>query len=184
MSRNFKGNTLLNRFNNFLFHTSVAFPDHTDSFSDGPQVKTGGIGRRGFNLQSKRQEGRMLEEEKGQGKAVAATASASSIPNAPVGKGKRKVGSLNGERQMMSASISKERGIGRESAHNSSPTQVLERSRILRKDEMILRLGNGKAVAAEVMGSLNLVISDHIQIELKDCSYVPSIINILFSFLF
>ncbi|KAL0420304.1 UNVERIFIED_CONTAM: Retrovirus-related Pol polyprotein from transposon TNT 1-94 [Sesamum latifolium] len=49
------------------------------------------------------------------------------------------------------------RGIGRGSVHNSSPTQVLERSRKLSKDEMILRLGDGKAVATEAVGSLSLV---------------------------
>ncbi|KAL0448776.1 UNVERIFIED_CONTAM: hypothetical protein Slati_1434000 [Sesamum latifolium] len=58
---------------------------------------------------------------------------------------------------MMSAYIAKERGIGRGSVHNSSPTQVLEKSRKLSKDEMILRLGDGKAVAAEDVGSLRLV---------------------------
>ncbi|KAL0319620.1 UNVERIFIED_CONTAM: hypothetical protein Sradi_5223500 [Sesamum radiatum] len=36
--------------------------------------------------------------------------------------------------------------------------KVLQRSRKLSKDEMILRLGDGKAVAAEAMGSLRLVI--------------------------
>ncbi|KAL0451358.1 UNVERIFIED_CONTAM: hypothetical protein Slati_1113900 [Sesamum latifolium] len=40
--------------------------------------------------------------------------------------------------------------------------QVLERSRKLSKDAMILRLGDGKVVAAEAVGSLSLVISDHI----------------------
>ncbi|KAL0411378.1 UNVERIFIED_CONTAM: hypothetical protein Slati_3727500 [Sesamum latifolium] len=78
---------------------------------------------------------------------------------------------LRGRRQMMSACITKERGIGRGSAHNSSATQVLERSRRLSKNEMILRLGDGKAVAAEVMGSLSLVISGRIRIELKDYFY-------------
>ncbi|KAL0405355.1 UNVERIFIED_CONTAM: hypothetical protein Slati_3849400 [Sesamum latifolium] len=58
---------------------------------------------------------------------------------------------------MMFVCIAKERGIGRGSVHNSSPTQVLERSRKLSKDEMILRLGDGKAVAAEAVGSLSLV---------------------------
>ncbi|KAK4383004.1 hypothetical protein Sango_2818700 [Sesamum angolense] len=37
----------------------------------------------------------------------------------------------------------------------------------LSKDEMILKLGHGKTVAAEVVGSLSLVISDHIWIKLK-----------------
>ncbi|KAL0457765.1 UNVERIFIED_CONTAM: hypothetical protein Slati_0403700 [Sesamum latifolium] len=52
-------------------------------------------------------------------------------------------------------------------AHICNNLQVLERSRKLSKDEMILRLGDGKAVAAEAVGSLSLVVSDHIRIELK-----------------
>ncbi|KAK4384677.1 hypothetical protein Sango_3036900 [Sesamum angolense] len=55
--------------------------------------------------------------------------------------------------------------------------RVLERSRRLSKDEMIIRLGDGKAVAVEAMGSLSLVINDHIRIELKDCYYVPNAIR-------
>ncbi|KAL0405945.1 UNVERIFIED_CONTAM: hypothetical protein Slati_3908400 [Sesamum latifolium] len=58
-------------------------------------------------------------------------------------------------------------------AHIWNNLQVLERSRKLSKDEMILRLGDGKVVAAEAVGSLSLVVSDHIRIELKDCYYVP-----------
>ncbi|KAL0416612.1 UNVERIFIED_CONTAM: Copia protein [Sesamum latifolium] len=75
---------------------------------------------------------------------------------------------------MMCACIAEERGIGRGSVHNSSLTQVLERSRRLSKDEIILKLGDGKVVAAEAVGSLSLVISDHIWIESKECYYVPS----------
>ncbi|KAL0445124.1 UNVERIFIED_CONTAM: Transposon Ty2-B Gag-Pol polyprotein [Sesamum latifolium] len=75
---------------------------------------------------------------------------------------------------MMSACIAKERGIGRGNVHNSSPTQVLKRSRKLSKDEMILRLGDGKAVAAEALGSLRLVVSSHITIDLKDVYFVPN----------
>ncbi|KAL0405470.1 UNVERIFIED_CONTAM: hypothetical protein Slati_3860900 [Sesamum latifolium] len=60
-------------------------------------------------------------------------------------------------------------------AHICNNLQVLERSRRLSKDEMILRLGDGKAVAAEAVGSLCLVISDHIQIELKDYYYLPNV---------
>ncbi|KAL0455150.1 UNVERIFIED_CONTAM: hypothetical protein Slati_0854200 [Sesamum latifolium] len=74
---------------------------------------------------------------------------------------------------MMSACICKERGIGRGSVHNSSPTQVLERSRKLSKNEMILRLGHGKVVATEAVGSLRLVVSSHIRIDLKDVYFVP-----------
>ncbi|KAL0455181.1 UNVERIFIED_CONTAM: Retrovirus-related Pol polyprotein from transposon RE2, partial [Sesamum latifolium] len=75
---------------------------------------------------------------------------------------------------MMSACIAKEMGIGRGSVHNSSSTQVLERSRKLSKDEMVLRLGNGRVITAEAVGSLSLVVSNHIRIEFKDCFYVPS----------
>ncbi|KAL0439896.1 UNVERIFIED_CONTAM: hypothetical protein Slati_2472600 [Sesamum latifolium] len=42
-------------------------------------------------------------------------------------------------------------------AHICNNLQVLERSRKLSKDEMILRLGDGKTVAAEAVGSLSLV---------------------------
>ncbi|KAL0401902.1 UNVERIFIED_CONTAM: Retrovirus-related Pol polyprotein from transposon TNT 1-94 [Sesamum latifolium] len=44
---------------------------------------------------------------------------------------------------------------------------------------MILRLGDGKAVAAEAVGSLSLVVSDHVRIELKDCYFVPSMSNLI-----
>ncbi|KAL0439995.1 UNVERIFIED_CONTAM: hypothetical protein Slati_2482500 [Sesamum latifolium] len=119
--------------------------------------------------------------KKGKGKAVTATASAEGAPAAPTGKGKEKARVLSGRGQMMCACIAKERGIGIGSVHNSSLIQVLERSRKLSKDEMILRLGDGKAVAAEAVGSLSLVVSDHIRIELEDYFYVPSMIkNIIF----
>ncbi|KAL0451349.1 UNVERIFIED_CONTAM: Retrovirus-related Pol polyprotein from transposon TNT 1-94 [Sesamum latifolium] len=42
-------------------------------------------------------------------------------------------------------------------AHICNNWQVLERSRKLSKDEMILRLGDGKAVVVEAVGSLSLV---------------------------
>ncbi|KAL0439490.1 UNVERIFIED_CONTAM: Retrovirus-related Pol polyprotein from transposon TNT 1-94 [Sesamum latifolium] len=58
-------------------------------------------------------------------------------------------------------------------AHICNNLQVLERSRKLSNDEMILRLDDGKAVAAEAIGYLSLIVSDHIRIELKDCFYVP-----------
>ncbi|KAL0427559.1 UNVERIFIED_CONTAM: hypothetical protein Slati_2930700 [Sesamum latifolium] len=76
---------------------------------------------------------------------------------------------------MMCTCIAKEMGIGRGSVHNFSPTQVLERSIRLSKDEMILRLGDGKAVAAEAVGSLRLVVSNHIRIDLKDSYFVPNV---------
>ncbi|KAL0440427.1 UNVERIFIED_CONTAM: Retrovirus-related Pol polyprotein from transposon TNT 1-94 [Sesamum latifolium] len=54
-------------------------------------------------------------------------------------------------------------------AHICNNLQVLERSRKLSKDEMVLRLGDGKAVVAEAVGSLSLVVCNRIRIDLKDC---------------
>ncbi|KAL0445606.1 UNVERIFIED_CONTAM: Copia protein [Sesamum latifolium] len=121
------------------------------------------------------------KRKKGKGKAVAATASAEAPLLLLRERAKGRLEVLSGRRQMMSACIAKERGIGRGSIHNSSSTQVLERSRRLSKDEMILRLGDGKAVVAEAAGSLSLVISDHIRVELKDCYYVPIMIKNIIS---
>ncbi|KAL0284677.1 UNVERIFIED_CONTAM: hypothetical protein Sradi_7191000 [Sesamum radiatum] len=59
-------------------------------------------------------------------------------------------------------------------AHIYNDLQVLERSRKLSKDEMILRLGDGKTVAAEAVGSLRLVVNSHIRIDLRDIYFVPS----------
>ncbi|KAL0453688.1 UNVERIFIED_CONTAM: Copia protein [Sesamum latifolium] len=73
-------------------------------------------------------------------------------------RAKEKLGVLSGREQMMCACIAKKRCIRRGSVHNSSPTQVLERSRKLSKDEMILMLGDGKAFAAEAVESVNLVV--------------------------
>ncbi|KAL0291589.1 UNVERIFIED_CONTAM: Retrovirus-related Pol polyprotein from transposon TNT 1-94 [Sesamum calycinum] len=66
-------------------------------------------------------------------------------------------------------------------AHICNDLQVLQRSRKLRKDEVILRLGDGKAVAAEAVGIINLVVSDHVRLELKDCYFVPSMIKNIIS---
>ncbi|KAL0455651.1 UNVERIFIED_CONTAM: hypothetical protein Slati_0904300 [Sesamum latifolium] len=88
-------------------------------------------------------------EPAGKETAVTATASTGGAPAAPTGNGKGKVGVLSGRGQMMCACIAMERGIGRGSVHNSSPTQVYLWLRKLSKDEMVLRLGDGKAVAAK-----------------------------------
>ncbi|KAL0378434.1 UNVERIFIED_CONTAM: hypothetical protein Sradi_3148900 [Sesamum radiatum] len=66
-------------------------------------------------------------------------------------------------------------------AHIYNNLQVLERSRKLSKDEIVLRLGDGNVVAAEAVGSLSLVVSNHIRIELKGCFYVPSLIKNIIS---
>ncbi|KAK4397684.1 hypothetical protein Sango_1243900 [Sesamum angolense] len=67
------------------------------------------------------------------------------------------------------------------SARICNDLQVLQRSRKLTKDEVVLRLGNGKAVAAEVVGLINLVISDRVMLELKGCYFVPSMIKNIIS---
>ncbi|KAL0448784.1 UNVERIFIED_CONTAM: Secreted RxLR effector protein [Sesamum latifolium] len=46
---------------------------------------------------------------------------------------------------------------------------------------MILSLGDGKAVAAEAVGSLRLVVSNHIRNDLKDYYFVPSIVKNIIS---
>ncbi|KAL0406011.1 UNVERIFIED_CONTAM: hypothetical protein Slati_3915000 [Sesamum latifolium] len=66
-------------------------------------------------------------------------------------------------------------------AHICNDLQVLQRSRKLSKDEMILRLGDGKVVAAETVGSLSLVVSNHVRIDLKDCFFVPSMVKNIIS---
>ncbi|KAL0457606.1 UNVERIFIED_CONTAM: hypothetical protein Slati_0387800 [Sesamum latifolium] len=60
-------------------------------------------------------------------------------------------------------------------AHICNDLQVLKRSRKLSKDEMVQRLGDGKAVAAEAVGSLSLVVSNHIRIYLKNCYFVLNV---------
>ncbi|KAL0405903.1 UNVERIFIED_CONTAM: hypothetical protein Slati_3904200 [Sesamum latifolium] len=98
------------------------------------------------------------DTKKGKGTAVTATASTGGAPPAaPKGKGKGKVGGSQRSKANDVCMHCHGKGIGRGSVHNSSPTQVLERSRRLSEDEMILRLGDGKDVAAEAMGSLRLV---------------------------
>ncbi|KAL0395417.1 UNVERIFIED_CONTAM: hypothetical protein Slati_4507900, partial [Sesamum latifolium] len=66
-------------------------------------------------------------------------------------------------------------------AHICNDLQVLERSRRISKDEMILRLGDGKDVAVEAVGSLSSVVSNHIRIDLKDCYFVPSMVKNIIS---
>ncbi|KAL0423486.1 UNVERIFIED_CONTAM: hypothetical protein Sradi_0883400, partial [Sesamum radiatum] len=66
-------------------------------------------------------------------------------------------------------------------AHICKDLQMLQRSRKLSKDEVVLRLSDGKAVAAEAVGIMNLVISDRVKLELKNCYFVSSMIkNIIF----
>ncbi|KAL0301556.1 UNVERIFIED_CONTAM: Transposon Ty1-BL Gag-Pol polyprotein [Sesamum radiatum] len=65
--------------------------------------------------------------------------------------------------------------------HICNDLQVLQRSRKLSKDEVVLRLGDGKVVAAEAVGIINLVVSDRVRLELKDCYFVPNVIKNIIS---
>ncbi|KAL0325380.1 UNVERIFIED_CONTAM: Retrovirus-related Pol polyprotein from transposon TNT 1-94, partial [Sesamum radiatum] len=59
-------------------------------------------------------------------------------------------------------------------AHICNDLQVLQRSRKLSKDEVVLRLGDGKAVAAEAVGIINLVVngSSHLLAKLNNGLYI------------
>ncbi|KAL0463360.1 UNVERIFIED_CONTAM: hypothetical protein Slati_0223600 [Sesamum latifolium] len=97
---------------------------------------------------------RRWKRKKGKGTAVTTTASTGGAPPAaPKVKGKGKVGSSQRSKANDVCMHCQGKGHWKRSVHNSSPTQVLERSRRLNKDEMILRLGDGKAVAVEAVGS-------------------------------
>ncbi|KAL0292218.1 UNVERIFIED_CONTAM: Retrovirus-related Pol polyprotein from transposon TNT 1-94 [Sesamum angustifolium] len=67
------------------------------------------------------------------------------------------------------------------SAHICNDLQVMARSRRLSKGEVDLRLGNGKRVAIEVVRLVHLVVSDHVRIDLKECYYVPRMIQNIIS---
>ncbi|KAL0329239.1 UNVERIFIED_CONTAM: hypothetical protein Sradi_4910600 [Sesamum radiatum] len=66
-------------------------------------------------------------------------------------------------------------------AHICNYLQVLQRSRKLSKDEVVLKLGDDKGVTAEAVGIINLVVSDRVRLELKDCYFVPSMIKNIIS---
>ncbi|KAL0394414.1 UNVERIFIED_CONTAM: hypothetical protein Slati_4407600 [Sesamum latifolium] len=119
--------------------------------AEGSSVQSHG---RGFDLQGERQGARRWKRKKGKGTAVIATASSRGGLAAPKGKGKGKVGGS----QRSKANDVRMHCQGKEHWKRECPqllsNQVLERSRKLSKDEMILRLGDGKAVAAKAVGLL------------------------------
>ncbi|KAK4404306.1 hypothetical protein Sango_0799200 [Sesamum angolense] len=106
---------------------------------------------------------------KAKAKTVVIAKDAKSAPIAPVGmgKGKRRMGTQHQSRANDICALCRKKGHWKRDCPNLSLNQgmfvveVLQRSRKLSKDEVVLRLGDGKAVAAEVVGIINLVISDH-----------------------
>ncbi|KAK4403132.1 hypothetical protein Sango_1053900 [Sesamum angolense] len=145
----------------------------------GPSVLIG----EASTSKAKGKRARRWKKKKGKAKAktVVVAKDAKSAPVAPVGMQGR-VWVLSSSRgQTISAPIAVRKGIGREIVPIYLPIKVLQRSRKLSEDEVVLRLGEGKAVAAEAVGIINLVISDRIRLELKDCYFVPSMIKNIIS---
>ncbi|KAL0463268.1 UNVERIFIED_CONTAM: hypothetical protein Slati_0214400 [Sesamum latifolium] len=126
---------------------------------------------------------------KAKAKVVVATKDAMSAPVAPVGmgKGRRKMGTQQQSRTNDICAHCREKGHWKRDCPKLPPKQgmfvveVLQRSRKLSKDDVVLRLGDGKAVAAEAVGTVNLVISDRVRLELKDYYFVPSMIKNIIS---
>ncbi|KAL0418996.1 UNVERIFIED_CONTAM: Retrovirus-related Pol polyprotein from transposon TNT 1-94 [Sesamum radiatum] len=128
---------------------------------------------------------------KAKAKTVVIAKDAKSAPVAPVGigKGKKRMGTQQQSTANNIYAYCREKGHWKRDCPNLSSDQgvfvveVLQRSRKLSKDEVVLRLGDGKAVAAEAVGIINLVVSDRVRLELKDCYFVPSMIKNIISIL-
>ncbi|KAL0287115.1 UNVERIFIED_CONTAM: Retrovirus-related Pol polyprotein from transposon TNT 1-94 [Sesamum angustifolium] len=122
-------------------------------------------------------------------KTVNVAKDAKSAPVAPLGmgKGKKMMGTQQQSRANDIYAYYREKGHWKRDCPNLSSDQgmfvveVLQRSRKLSKDEVIFRLGDGKAVAAEAVRIINLVVSDRVRLELKDCYFVPSMIKNIIS---
>ncbi|KAL0300498.1 UNVERIFIED_CONTAM: hypothetical protein Scaly_2567000 [Sesamum calycinum] len=84
-----------------------------------------------------------------------------------MGKGKKRWVLSSSRGQTIFAPIAVRKGIRRGIVPIYLPIKVLQRSRKLSKDEVVLRFGDGKAVAAEAVGIINLVISDHTMLVLS-----------------
>ncbi|KAL0286812.1 UNVERIFIED_CONTAM: Retrovirus-related Pol polyprotein from transposon TNT 1-94 [Sesamum calycinum] len=70
---------------------------------------------------------------------------------------------VEGKRYLRPFAVRK--GIGRGIVPIYLPIKVLQKSRNLSKDEVVLRLSNGKVVAAEAVGIINLVVSDRVRMK-------------------
>ncbi|KAK4382197.1 hypothetical protein Sango_2895200 [Sesamum angolense] len=99
---------------------------------------------------SKGKGARRWKRKKGKAKDGASTLSAP-IALVGMGKGKGKVVPSQSGQMMLYALLGK--GYG---AHICNDLQVLKRSRKLSRDEVVLKLGNGKAVTAEAVGIVHL----------------------------
>ncbi|KAK4388246.1 Retrovirus-related Pol polyprotein from transposon TNT 1-94 [Sesamum angolense] len=134
-------------------------------------------------VKGKRVERWKKKKGKAKAKTVVVAKDAKSAPIALVEMAKKKerwvLSSSRGK--TISAPIAVRKGIERGIVPIYFPIKVLQRSKKLNKDEVVLRLGDGKAVAAEAVGIINLVISDRVRLELKNCYFVPSMIKNIIS---
>ncbi|KAL0294727.1 UNVERIFIED_CONTAM: Retrovirus-related Pol polyprotein from transposon TNT 1-94 [Sesamum calycinum] len=148
----------LEKFINELINMLVQYEATTYKFA------LAGIGRRGFYLKAK---AKRAERKKRTEEAVAATASAAGAPTGPVrmGKEKLKVGGSQWSRANDVCMHCQEKGHWKRECSQLLSNPDVRRSRKLSKDEKILRLGDAKAVAAEAVGSLNLIISFYLMID-------------------
>ncbi|KAL0285945.1 UNVERIFIED_CONTAM: hypothetical protein Sangu_2755900 [Sesamum angustifolium] len=113
-----------------------------------------------INLLVKGKRARRWKRKKDTAKAITVVIAkdAKSTPVTPVGtgKGKRKMGAQQQSRANNIYAHCREKRHWKRDCPNLSPNQsmfiveVLQRSRKLSKDEVVLRLGDGKAIAAEV----------------------------------
>ncbi|KAL0327870.1 UNVERIFIED_CONTAM: Retrovirus-related Pol polyprotein from transposon TNT 1-94 [Sesamum calycinum] len=148
----------LEKFINELINMLVQYEATTYKFALAVLVEEASTSK----AKAKRAERKKRTEE-----AVAATASAAGAPTGPVrmGKEKLKVGGSQWSRANDVCMHCQEKGHWKRECSQLLSNPDVRRSRKLSKDEKILRLGDAKAVAAEAVGSLNLIISFYLMID-------------------
>ncbi|KAL0294916.1 UNVERIFIED_CONTAM: Transposon Ty2-OR2 Gag-Pol polyprotein [Sesamum radiatum] len=131
---------------------------------------------------AKGKDARRWKRKKSKGTAVTATASTGGAPPAsPKRKGKGKVGGSQQSKANDVCMHGQGKGHWKRDCPQLLSNPMLQRSRRLSKDEMILRLGDGKVVAVEAVGSLHLVVSSYIRIDLKSVYFMPSMVQNIIS---
>ncbi|KAK4397458.1 Retrovirus-related Pol polyprotein from transposon TNT 1-94 [Sesamum angolense] len=167
---------------NNLHHLSIPewkWEKITMDFVIGLPLCTAGVVGEASTSRAKGKGARRWKRKKGKAKTPARALSASV---APVGMGRGKgMSSKSIRANNVCMHCQKKSHWERESPKLLSSLgmfgiEVLKRSKKLSGDDVVLKLGNGKAVAAVVVGIVHLAISDQVRIELKDCHYVSSII--------
>ncbi|KAL0413363.1 UNVERIFIED_CONTAM: hypothetical protein Sradi_1538000 [Sesamum radiatum] len=117
--------------------------------------------------------------KKGKGTAVAATASTRGAPAAPTGKGIGKVGGSQRSR-VNKCMHCHEKGHWKRECPQLLSNLSSGKKHKTSKDEMVLRLGDGKTVVAEAVGSLSLTTNrirklvDSKSLEIDDLDHLPT----------